>query len=106
VAFTFNTCESCFARFKVKEIKKPYVGMYKNNPVFHWHYDCVSCGYVHTVRLYNVFVNERYDKVMSLQFSMWMNRKDEEKYQELSIEYEIAKNELYQINEIVKRELF
>jgi hypothetical protein len=106
MGFTFKTCESCSARFRVKKINKPYVGIYENKPVFHHHYDCVSCGYVHTVRFYNEVVNKWYGKVMSLQFTLWMNRNDEEKYKELIVEYEAAKNELDQINEKVEKELF
>lgn len=95
-------CDNCPTRFRVKQLNKPYVGMYKDKPVFHWHYICPVCGHVHTVRFYNEFVNRIYDEVMRLEFELWLHRKDEEKHERLLMEYEIAKMELEMINEEVK----
>jgi hypothetical protein len=98
-------CEICPAQFRVKTLKKPYIGMYKNNPVFHWHYVCPVCKHVHTVRFYNKFVNTYFDKVMSLEFSLFLNRKDQEKCEQLLSEYEIAKDVLEFVFDEMKSQL-
>lgn len=98
-------CDICPSQFRVKKLNKPYIGMYKDKPVLHWHYSCVRCGHVHTVRFYNQFVNQYYDKVMSLDFSLYLNRKDGEKYGQLLIEYEIAKEELEMVNQEIMKVL-
>jgi hypothetical protein len=97
-------CDVCPTEFRVKKIKKPYIGMYKDQPVFHWHYSCVRCGHVHTVRYYNKHVNPFFDKVMSLEFSLILNRFDDEKVEELEKEYEIAKEELDRVTDEIMRE--
>ena len=101
MAINFVECDVCLCRFRVTKINKPYIGMYKNKPVFHWHYCCVSCGHVHTVRFYNEYVNPIYDRVVSLEFSLLLNRKDEEKYGQLLREYEIANTEYESIVNMV-----
>ncbi|PLS04034.1 hypothetical protein [Neobacillus cucumis] len=99
-------CDNCPAQFRVKEFNKQFIGMYKDKPVFHWNYVCPVCNHVHTVRNYNEFVNTYFDKVISMEFSLLLNRKDEEKYKKLSDEYKIAKDELEKVNEEVRTYLF
>jgi hypothetical protein len=105
MGYKFITCDQCSSRFRVKKFNKPYVGKYEGKPVFHHHYNCVECGYVYTVRLWNEFVNPYFDKVIGLEFSMIFNRKDKVKYRELLCEYEIAEKELDDIVSKVKQEL-
>ncbi|WP_410891683.1 hypothetical protein [Neobacillus sp. 204] len=79
--------------------------MYKDKPVFQWHYVCPVCKHVHTVRFYNEFINTYFDKVTRIEFDMWLNRKDKEKHNQLLVEYEIAKGELEKINNFIRMEL-
>ena len=94
MAFNLTKCKQCDCRFKVRRIKKPYIGMYKDNPVFHWHYECVNCGHLHTVRFYNEYVNTYFDKAQRLGFELSLHRKDHERYELLLVEYDNAKNGL------------
>lgn len=98
-------CDVCPAQFRVKNLKKPYIGMYRGNSVFHWHYICPVCKHVHTVRFYNKFVNTYFDKVMSLEFSLLLNRKDEEKCKQLVKELQVAKGELEFVTNEMKSHL-
>jgi hypothetical protein len=107
MGYNFTKCDVCPTRFRVKKLNKPYIGMYKDKPVFHWYYDCPNsdCRKRHTVRFYNQFINTYYDKVMSLQFSLFLYRKDEEKCNQLLKEYEIANDELEKITNELKCQL-
>jgi hypothetical protein len=99
------SCNYCDCRFKVKEYRKPFVGMFKDKPVFHWHFKCPSCDYVHSVRFYNKHVNPYFDKVQSLEFSLIIDRFDPEKVKQLKLEYEIAMAELDRLNSQIEDEL-
>jgi hypothetical protein len=103
MGYNFITCDVCPCKFRVKKLNKPYLGMYEDgNPVFHWHYDCPNCHKRYTVRFYNKSVNVFYDRVRSIEFSLYLNRKVEEKCEPLRKEYEIAKVELEEINNRIK----
>jgi hypothetical protein len=102
MAYKFYTCEKCASRFTVKEFNKSYIGRYKGKPVFHHNYDCVECGHIHTIRFFNEYVNPYYDEAMSKFVSLIRTRKDDEKYGQLLIEYEIAEAELEKVNNVVE----
>jgi hypothetical protein len=86
-------CDVCPCEFKVKRIYKPFVGVYKEKAVYHWFYPCVRCGYMHTVRYFNIYVNPYYEKMMSLRFGLIVHRFDKEKVMQLEKEYEVAVSE-------------
>lgn len=105
MAYKFHTCENCDTIFRVKRIKKPYIGMFKSRPVYHWYYDCSRCGHKHTVRFYNEYVNIYFDEVIRFEFSLFLNRNDEDRVQELKIELDEARRELARINDEVRNRL-
>lgn len=94
-------CKVCPSRFRLTKIHKPYVGMYKDKPVFHWHYFCPH-GHYHFVRYWNEYVNEYFDRVIMLEFSLITYRKDAEKVRELEKELLVAREELDRINDEVR----
>lgn len=99
-------CTACSAKFKApKKLNKPYIGMYKGKPVFHWHYTCRSCEHVHTVRYWNEYLNPYFDKVKSLRIDIWWHSRDEEKVEQLMNEYEIAQRDMDREYEILLKEM-
>jgi hypothetical protein len=105
VPIHLTKCDHCPCRFRLKDYKKPYVGMYKDKPVFHWYYFCPKCFHVHTVQYYNEFLNTYYDNYWSLRFELIINRKKLKKYDQILIDIEIAEVELKAAIELMKREL-
>jgi len=103
MAFKFVECERCQATFKVKKIKKDMIGVYKGAPVYHRYYECVRCGYKHTVKIDTPAVNKWIDRMFMLKWYMQIYRKDEKKCEELAREYEIAKREAEKAIEDVKK---
>ena len=95
------TCRVCGIEFKYpKKINKPFVGYFRDRPVFEHYYSCPN-GHKHFVRYWNEYVNEYFDRVMGLEFDLIIHRKDEDKCRELMQELEIARDMLDKVREVV-----
>jgi hypothetical protein len=104
MAFKFVECECCQAKFKAKKMmKKDMVGVYKGDPVYHRYFECVRCGYKHTVKIDTPAVNKWTDRMFMLKWYMRIYRNDERKCEELAKEYEMAKREAEKVIEDVKK---
>lgn len=104
MAFKFVECEYCQTKFKAKKMmKKDMVGLYNGDPVIHHYYECVRCGYKHTVKIDTPAVNVWTDKAFMLKWYMRIHRNDKKKYEELKGEYEIAKRKAEKIKDEVKK---
>jgi hypothetical protein len=102
MAFHFEKCDVCPCRFKVKEVIKIKVGYYKGNSVIIHYYLCPDCKHTHVCKWDTPAVNKWADKVRMLEWSMGMYRKEPDKYEKYSGEYEVANNELKIVMERVK----
>ena len=84
-------------------MKKDMVGFYCGDRVYHLYYECVRCGYKHTVKIDTPSVNVWTDKVFMLKWYMRIYRKDEKKCEELAREYDVVKEEAEKVIEDVKK---
>jgi hypothetical protein len=104
MAISFIQCHSCSKKFRNKKLSKPYLGMYKGDPVFHHCWIC-PCGYPHTFRYYNVHINPYFNKMVCAEFAMALVRKNDETYEGLLKQYDETEQELEMAIEKMKREL-
>ncbi len=105
MAISFVKCEMCPCKFRIKTICKPYIGMYKDKPVFHWYYFCPRCLHVYTVQYYNEHLNKHYDRYWGLRYKLILNEKNLEQYERILNEIEVCQVELLDAIENMKREL-